>query len=101
MPLLQYQDNVINNGTADYASAYFELGAIRAFAVDASNDTSTALPPGATANSPNTPSGSSASSASGPDATQDTNTNAGRLMTSSYSASVSAVLAVYTWFWFS
>ncbi len=33
----QYIDNVINNGTAQYADAYFELNYIRAFSVNASN----------------------------------------------------------------
>ena len=35
-PHPQYLDNVINNGTAQYANAYFELNYIRAFAVNSS-----------------------------------------------------------------
>ena len=34
---LQYLDNVINNGTAQYANAYFELNYIRAFSLNTSN----------------------------------------------------------------
>lgn len=34
--LLQYINNVINNGTSDYAQAYFELNYIRAFGVNSS-----------------------------------------------------------------
>ena len=45
---MQYVDNVINNGTSDYANAFFEIGSVRAYSLNF-----TAAP-----DTPDTPSGS-------------------------------------------
>ena len=70
----QYVDNVINNGTSDYAMAYFEFGAIRVFSDNSTAPTissSSSASPSSTSKS-----GSGSSTASGPGATTtNTNTN--------------------------
>lgn len=100
---LQYVDNVIGTGSADLATAYFEIGAIRAYLANATapapsqsqslggtvSETPGATSPGA---SPTSGAGPSNSGASG-----SGNTNAAPMLAPALCLHAVAVVAIVCW----
>ncbi|KAJ3555376.1 hypothetical protein NM688_g2611 [Phlebia brevispora] len=93
-------DNVFNNGTADYAMAYFEIGSIKAFAANTtaiSSTTPSSLVPGATASNTGGSSPASTSSSLPSGSNTQGSTGGGPLVVSDQLQKFAMLFAVLTW----